>query len=260
MEGSKILELKGITKKFGGVVALDNVDFELYENEILALVGDNGAGKSTLIKIISGIYQADGGEIFLDGNNVEIKNPTDSIELGIETIYQELALFDNLSASANIYAGRELIFSGAGRLVGLLDQRRMEEDTRILLNNLNISLPNIKEDVEKLSGGQRQSVAISRAIKWGRKIIIMDEPAAALGVKESMMLLDLIRSLIGKVRGVIIISHNIEHVLGVAHRVIVLRRGKRVGDIQVLGCKDPEILHTNLVMMITGIKTNSKEA
>jgi ABC-type sugar transport system ATPase subunit len=254
MNRTKLLELKGITKKFGSVVALDKVDFELYENETLALLGDNGAGKSTLIKIISGVIQPDSGDIILESNKVEIKNPRDSINLGIETIYQELALFENLSAPANIFAGRELFHNGFGKLIGLLDTKRMNEETELLLKNLNINLPNIRENVEKLSGGQRQSVAISRAIRWKKKIIILDEPTAALGVKESAKLLDLIRNLKSKVKGIIVISHNIEHVLGIADRAIVLRKGKRVGDIQISGRNDIDIIHTELVKMITGIE------
>jgi len=254
MERSKILELKGITKRFGGVIALDKVDFEVYENEIVALVGDNGAGKSTLIKVISGINTPDSGEVYLDGKKVEINEPVDAIELGIETIYQELALFDNLDASANIYAGREIVSKGLGRLIGWMDQRKMKEDAKLLLDNLGINIPNIEKNVEIFSGGQRQSVAISRSIKWGKKIVIMDEPTAALGVKESLKLLEFIRSIIKKVRGIIIISHNIEHVIGVAHRAVVLRGGKRIGSIQIPEYEDSEKLHKDLVMMITGIK------
>ncbi|MCL5986988.1 MAG: ATP-binding cassette domain-containing protein [Actinobacteria bacterium] len=250
----KILELKQITKKFGGVVALDKVDFELYENEIVGLVGDNGAGKSTLIKIISGVYSPDSGEIYFEGKKVEIHSPKDAIELGIETIYQDLALFDNLSASSNIFAGREIIAGGLGKIFGWLNQGKMDKEAKLLVENFGIEIPNPKEEVRKLSGGQRQSVAISRSIKWGKKILIMDEPTAALGVKESGKLLDLIKNLINKVRGMIVISHNIEHIIGIADRAIVLRKGQRAGSVQISNRSDSNNLHRELVAMITGLK------
>ena len=250
----KVLELKHITKKFGGVVALDDVDFELYENEIVGLVGDNGAGKSTLIKIISGVYIPDVSEIYLEGKKVEIHDPKDAIRLGIETIYQDLALFDNLSASANIFAGREITIGKIGGILGWLDQKKMDKEAKLLIENFGIEIRNPKEEVRRLSGGQRQSVAISRSIKWGNKVLIMDEPTAALGVKESGKLLDLIRRVIGNVKGIVIISHNIEHVIGIANRAIVLRRGQRVGSVQIANRGDSDDLHRELVSMITGLR------
>ena len=254
MNKKKLLELKKITKKFGGVYALDNVDFEVYEGEIVALLGDNGAGKSTLIKIISGVLSPDSGEIYLEGKKVDIKKTIDSIKLGVETIYQDLALFDNLQASANLYMGRELVSPGLGKFIGWLNQKEMNINTLKTLKKLDISLLNNKSRVKSLSGGQRQGVAISKALLWGKKLVIMDEPTAALGVKESAKLLILIKNLINMVKGIIVISHNLEHIIDIAHRAVVLRHGRRVGELEVTSKEKHDVIHKNLISMITGKK------
>lgn len=222
-----ILEMRGICKYFGGVHALENVDFELYPQEILALVGDNGAGKSTLIKIISGVYTADRGEIYLEGKRIEIQSPSDARALGIETVYQELALVETRDVAANFFLGRE---PTKGRLGIFIDKKKVEEVTVRTLKKLSITLPSLRTAVRYLSGGQRQALAVGRAIAWGRKIIIMDEPTAALGVEESRKVLGLVRQLKEHGASVIVISHNLRHVFSVAERIIVLRGGKRIGS------------------------------
>ncbi len=222
-----ILEMRGIYKYFGGVHALENVDFELYPQEIVALVGDNGAGKSTLIKIISGVYTADRGEIYLEGKRIEIQSPSDARALGIETVYQELALVETRDVAANFFLGRE---PTKGRLGIFIDKKKVEEVTVRTLKKLSITLPSLRTAVRYLSGGQRQALAVGRAIAWGRKIIIMDEPTAALGVEESRKVLGLVRQLKEHGASVIVISHNLRHVFSVAERIIVLRGGKRIGS------------------------------
>jgi len=224
---SPILEMKGICKYFGGVHALEDVDFELYPNEILALVGDNGAGKSTLIKIISGVYTSDRGEIYLEGKKVEIQSPSDARTFGIETVYQELALVETRDVAANFFLGRE---PTKGRLGIFVDKKKIAEVTVDTLKKLSITLPSLRTAVRYLSGGQRQALAVGRAVAWGRKIIIMDEPTAALGVEESRKVLGLARQLKEHGASVIIISHNLRHVFSVAERIIVLRGGRRVGS------------------------------
>jgi ABC-type sugar transport system ATPase subunit len=241
-ENKPILVMKGISKSFGAVKALDNVDFELYPDEILGLVGDNGAGKSTLIKIISGVLIADEGEIYLDNETVHIKSPHDARDLGIETVYQDLALLNTLDVSKNIFVGRE---PRKGKI--FYNSKEMMRRSKEILKSLGISIPSLDSEVRFLSGGQRQAIAVGRAAYWGCKIVIMDEPTAALGVKESMKVLDIAKTLKEKGVSVIIISHNLEHVFKVADRVIVLRKGKRVAE--------REIEYTNgdeIVKLITG--------
>lgn len=222
-----ILEMKGICKYFGGVHALENVDFELYPTEILALVGDNGAGKSTLIKIISGVYTADRGEIYLQGKRIKIQSPSNARALGIETVYQELALVETRDVVANFFLGRE---PTKGKWGIFVDKRKMEESTVGTLEKLSITLPSLRTAVRYLSGGQRQALAVGRAAAWGRKIIIMDEPTAALGVEEARKVLGLVKQLKEHGASIIIISHNLRHVFSVAERIIVLRGGRRVGS------------------------------
>jgi ABC-type sugar transport system ATPase subunit len=222
-----ILEMRGICKYFGGVHALESVDFELYPNEILALVGDNGAGKSTLIKIISGVYTADRGEIYLEGKRIEIQSPSDARALGIETVYQELALVETRDVAANFFLGRE---PTKGRSGIFIDKKKVEDVTIRTLKKLSITLPSLRTAVRYLSGGQRQALAVGRAAAWGRKIIIMDEPTAALGVEESRKVLVLVRQLKEHGASVIVISHNLRHVFSVAERIIVLRGGRRIGS------------------------------
>lgn len=239
-----ILEMKGICKYFGGVHALEDVDFELYPNEVLALVGDNGAGKSTLIKIIAGVYTPDRGEIYIDGKKVEIHSPLYARALGIETVYQELALVETRNVADNFFLGREPTKDRFGVWV---DKRKITEMTVSTLKKLAITIPSLKTAVRYLSGGQRQALAVGRAIPWGGRIIIMDEPTAALGVEESVKVLDLVGQLKKQGASVIIISHNLVHVFDVADRIFVLRGGKRVG-----WRLKPETNGDEIVKLITG--------
>ena len=253
---NKIIELKNITKKFGGTVALDNVDFELFEGEVLGLVGDNGAGKSTLIKIISGALKADKGEIFYYGEKVNLNNPQDAMTYGIETIYQDLALFPGLDFTTNIFIGREYLKKGIiNKIFGVIDIKRMEEKALENLASLSYAMPQIHENVENFSGGQKQAVAIARAKLWSKRIIIMDEPTAALGVQESKKTLEMIKEFAKVMDGIIIISHNIEHIINVTDRVIVLRTGKRVGTMDFKDYENNvEDIHVDIVKLITGFE------
>ena len=248
-----IIEAKGLTKYFGAVRALCNVDFEVKLGEIVGLLGDNGAGKSTLIKILSGAILAGTGYIIFEGKRVNIKQPRDAFELGIETIYQDLALFNNLDFTKNIFVGREYKSRGPGKVLAFADTRRMRNEAITKIKSIAINLPSLEQKVETMSGGQRQAVAITRSIFWGRKVIIMDEPTAALGVQESKKVLELIKETINHVSGIILITHNIEHVLKVVDRVIVLRNGERVGDLDCSNAQERyEELHHKIVSMITG--------
>jgi ribose transport system permease protein len=228
-DGHPYLSLRGITKHFGGVHALKDIDLDIRAGEVLALVGDNGAGKSTLIKIISGAYKADQGEIFVEGRKVRIETPADAKRLHIETIYQDLALMDDLDLAPNIFIGREILRGGFGRVIRFLNNTKMAEETVGALRRLNIEVPDIKRKVFNLSGGQRQAVAISRAIYFNAKLIVMDEPTAALGVEETRKVYALIRELRQNGIAVIIISHNINEVFDVADRFVVLKTGMLVG-------------------------------
>jgi ribose transport system permease protein len=228
-DGHPYLSLRGITKHFGGVHALKDIDLDIRAGEVLALVGDNGAGKSTLIKIISGAYKADQGEIFVEGRKVRIETPADAKRLHIETIYQDLALMDDLDLAPNIFIGREILRGGFGRVIRFLNNTKMAEETVGVLRRLNIEVPDIKRKVFNLSGGQRQAVAISRAIYFNAKLIVMDEPTAALGVEETRKVYALIRELRQNGIAVIIISHNINEVFDVADRFVVLKTGMLVG-------------------------------
>jgi fructose transport system ATP-binding protein len=224
-----ILEGRGLVKRFGQVVALDGADFELYPGEITAIIGDNGAGKSTLIKVLSGAFQPDGGEILLDGENVRFRSPLDARRVGIETVYQDLAVAPALDIAANIFLGRELRRSGpAGRLLRALDKRTMRREAARHFSELKIGIPSIGQAVENLSGGQRQGVAVARAAAWGRLLVIMDEPTAALGVKETRQVVDLILRVRERGLPVILISHDMPHVFELADRIQIMRLGKRV--------------------------------
>lgn len=248
-----IIEAKGLSKYFGAVTALEDVNFELKKGEILGLVGDNAAGKSTLIKILSGAITKNKGTIKVYGKPVEINNPRNAFDLGIETIYQDLALFDNLNFAQNIFAGREYTSRGIGRIFGNVDNRRMRGDALDRMKNISINLPSLSQKVETLSGGQRQAIAITRAIFWGRRIIIMDEPTAALGVKESKNVLELISAIRKNVDGIIIIAHNIGYIIKIADRVIVLRNGERVGTIDFKDYEDSSAnLYNDIVKLIIG--------
>ncbi|HET6943907.1 MAG TPA: ATP-binding cassette domain-containing protein [Gaiellaceae bacterium] len=226
--GAPLLEARGIQKHFGHVVALASANFELAPNEVHAIVGDNGAGKSTLIKIVSGVYHADGGELLLDGKPITISNPREARQLGIETVYQDLALADHLDAAANLFLGREEYLPGLLGRLGFLDRKTMRRRAEEEMRRLKIGIKSVDQAVVNLSGGQRQAVAVARAIAWGRRIVIMDEPTAALGVRESSMVLELIKEVRSHGLSIIMISHNLPEVFAVADRITVLRLGRTI--------------------------------
>ena len=227
---NNILEVNSISKRFGGVQALDKVSISLKAGEVLALAGDNGAGKTTLIKVIAGGYHPDKGTIKYEKNNIIIDNPRYARELGIETIYQDLALADNLNVGANIFLGKEPMTKKFG--VPIIDREYMLSESKKILKNLEIDIPegSLEEPVGKLSGGQRQAVAIGRAIYWNAKILIMDEPTAALGVPEQRNVMELIKKLREKNVAIIYISHNLSDIFQASDRIVVLRRGLKVGE------------------------------
>lgn len=229
MTGDPILTAHGLVKRYGRVVALDRADFDLHAGEILAVIGDNGAGKSTLIKAISGAVAPDEGEIRLEGAPVRFASPIEARKAGIETVYQNLALSPALSITDNLFMGRELRETGLlGRLFGKLDRRAMERIAREKLSELGLmTIQNINQAVETLSGGQRQGVAVARAAAFGSKVVIMDEPTAALGVKESRRVLDLILDVKARGLPIVLISHNMPHVFEVADRIHIHRLGRR---------------------------------
>jgi len=223
--GEYLTELRDITKHFGGVKALDRVNFQIRHNEIVGLVGDNGAGKSTLIKILSGVYPSNEGEIFFNGEKVEINNPKNAKELGIETVYQELALAPNIGAYQNMFLGRELIKPGIGKMFRVLDKKVMQKECKRILSNLEIEVGSVKMRVDNLSGGQRQSVAIAKTLYTNPKLVIMDEPTTAISVKERRRVLSLMKELANRGISVVFISHTLQEIFSVAHRVVVLRKG-----------------------------------
>ena len=251
MSVAPVLEARGLTKRYGRVVALDHADFELMPNEILAVIGDNGAGKSTLIKAISGAVTPDDGEIRLEGRPIHFKSPMEAREAGIETVYQNLALSPALSIADNMFLGREIRKSGPlGRWFRMLDRSNMEKRARQKLSELGLmTIQNIGQAVETLSGGQRQGVAVARAAAFGSKVIIMDEPTAALGVKESRRVLELILDVKKRGLPIVLISHNMPHVFEVADRIHIHRLGRRLTVI------DPkEYSMSDAVAFMTGAK------
>ena len=246
-----ILTARGLTKRYGRVTALDNCDFDLYPGEILAVIGDNGAGKSTLIKALCGAVVPDEGEIRLDGKPVQFTNPMQARDAGIETVYQNLALSPALSIADNMFMGREIRKPGVlGSMFRMLDRKAMEKMARDKLSELGLmTIQNIGQAVETLSGGQRQGVAVARAAAFGSKVVIMDEPTAALGVKESRRVLELILDVKKRGLPIILISHNMPHVFEVADRIHIHRLGKRLCVI------DPkEYTMSDAVAFMTGAK------
>ena len=227
------IEVRDVTKRFGPVLALEGISLAARRGEVLALLGDNGAGKSTLIKCISGVHQFDAGEVAIDGHVTSIRTPAEARAAGIETVYQDLALFDNLTPAQNFYAGREL--AGPSWLpMGLrfLQSREMDARTRQVLDRLKVILPAQDATVALMSGGQRQAVAVARASVFARKVVILDEPTAALGLRESRKVLDLVAQLRDEGNAVILITHNMEHVIELADRAVVLRQGRKVGELK----------------------------
>jgi D-xylose transport system ATP-binding protein len=232
-----LVEMRDISIAFGGIKAVDHASVDLYPGEVVGLLGHNGAGKSTLIKMLSGAYKRDNGQIFVDGKEAHINNPRDAKAYGIETIYQTLALADNIDAAANLYLGRELRTP-----FGTLDDVAMEAEARKVMGRLNPNFRRFKEPVNKLSGGQRQSVAIARAILFNARILIMDEPTAALGPQETAQVGELIKQLKADGIGIFLISHDIHDVFDLADRICVMKNGKVVGTARVKDVTGDEVL------------------
>jgi ABC-type sugar transport system ATPase subunit len=243
-----LLRAEGINKSFGAVIALQDVSMEVPRGEITGLVGDNGAGKSTLLKILSGVLPADSGQILLEGREIQIRRAQDAMDAGIETVYQDLALVDTMSAYQNVYLGREeLAKSWPMRVLNLVDDRAMRKRSREVLQALAVKIPSINVSVKGMSGGQRQCLAIARAILWGRRIVILDEPTAALGVRESGQVLDVIRDLRRHDVSVIVVTHNMQQLVELADRVTVMRLGRSIATRVV---KDTNV--SEIVGLITG--------
>jgi ABC-type sugar transport system ATPase subunit len=226
---SYLLEVQNITKRFGGLVAVNDVSLGVNAGEVVGLLGDNGAGKSTLIKVISGVYQADEGAILFEDKPVRIASPMDALALGIETIYQDLALAENLDTPANIFLGREKVKKFLG-LLNVLDHAYMRAESRKVLEKLDIVIPSLRNRIRALSGGQRQAVAICRSIYWNAKFLIMDEPTAALGVAEQRKVIATINLLKSHGLGIIVISHQMHDIFQVADRLVIMRRGQKVAE------------------------------
>jgi ABC-type sugar transport system ATPase subunit len=246
-----LLRICDIHKYFGPVQALKGVSFDIHRGEVVALVGDNGAGKSTLVKIVSGVYTPTSGYFTLDGHLCRFKQPSDALTMGIETVYQHLALIEQLDVADNVFLGRETTaFGFIGRLLGILDRRQMRQATAEALRNLHIKIPAPTLAVRRMSGGQRQAVAIGRAITWSRKLLILDEPTAALGVEETEQVLQMIEQLRDVAHmGIMVISHNMQDVYRIADRIVVLRQGKHVATLRKTETDPQEI-----VAYITGAK------
>jgi D-xylose transport system ATP-binding protein len=248
-DGAPLLELHGVSKRFGAVQALTDVDFEAHTGQVTALVGDNGAGKSTLIKTIAGINPMDSGEYHFDGTPVQVTSPQAATALGIATVYQDLALCDNLDVVANLWLGREEL--GAVRL---LDETDMEQEASKVLKRLAVRIPSVRIQVASLSGGQRQSVAIARSMLGEPRMVILDEPTAALGVAQTAQVLELIRTLREQGLAVVVISHNLADVFAVADTIVVLRLGRQVGILDAKQTNSDEV-----VAAITGAKAGDEQ-
>ncbi len=231
-DGSAILEARGIVKRFGHVEALRGADFAAYPGEVTALIGDNGAGKSTLVKILSGVYQATSGSIVLDGTAVSFASPSDAHENGIETVYQDLSVAPDLSPAANMFMGREVLRPGLLGKLGFLDNATMRRDSAAAFQRLKVNLKDMDTPIASLSGGQRQSVAICRAMMWAKRVVFMDEPTAALGVVQTGRTLELIRRIRDTGVAIVFISHNMRDVLDVADTIEVLRLGRRIARLR----------------------------
>ena len=241
-----IVEMRGIVKRYGGVQALAGADFAIYPREIHALVGDNAAGKSSLIKALSGAAPADEGEILFEGRRVSIRDPRHAKALGIETVYQDLALADNLDIPANIFLGRELMLRGM--LAPFMDLRRMAQESATLLARLKIRIPDLRQKVRTLSGGQRQCVGIARSVYFNARVIVLDEPTAALGVEETRKVLELVREMRAQGLSVVMISHNLAHVFDLADRITVMKTGVVAGSRRRAETSRDEILR----LIVTG--------
>jgi D-xylose transport system ATP-binding protein len=239
MSDTPLLELRGVSKHFGAVVALHEVDFTVHRGCVTALVGDNGAGKSTLIKCVAGIYRIDGGEVRFEGQPVSVGGPRDAADLGIEVVYQDLALADNLDVVQNMFLGREEL-----EPLRTLDETRMEARARETLQSLSVTtIRSVRQTVAGLSGGQRQSVAVAKAVMWNSKLVILDEPTAALGVAQTRQVLDLVKRLAEQGLGVVIISHNLHDIFEVADNIAVLRLGQNVAEFKRTETTEQEVVH-----------------
>ncbi len=244
-----VLSMTGVSKRFGAVQALKDIEFHVGAGEVVALVGDNGAGKSTLVKAIAGVYTPDSGDVVFDGNRVDITSPAQAQALGIATVFQDLALCDNLDVVGNLFLGNEVLRARA------LDEVTMEQESWRLLRELSAKIPSVRIPVASLSGGQRQTVAIARSLLGAPKVVMLDEPTAALGVAQTAEVLNLVERLREKGLGVILISHNMSDVMAVADRVAVLRLGRNNGDFRVADTNSQEI-----IAAITGATTNAVTA
>lgn len=255
-ENIPVVEMRNIKKRFGGVQALRGVDLVLHHNEVLGLVGDNAAGKSTLMKILSGAYTPDEGEMFIEGKKAHIVNSWDARQQGIEMVYQDLAPADNLDVVGNVFMGREAVSVNIGP-IGIMDEHHMELETKRLLDRLKIDISSVRLSVENLSGGQRQAVAIARATAFNNKVTIMDEPTAALSVAAISKVLDLVRELKAQGSSIIIISHRLEDIYQVSDRMMVLRQGRKVCDTPVTG--DIDTFREHVVAYIIGARDDFAE-
>jgi ABC-type sugar transport system ATPase subunit len=246
-----LLEVREITKKFGGLTALENVSFKIHRNEIFGLVGDNGAGKLTLVKVIAGVLKPTSGRIYFKGEELINNSIKKSRELGIEVLYQTSSIVGNLNVIENIFLGREMKKTGIlGRLFNVSDFKKMRSETQQIIDKFQINMSNYFQKLSRMSGGQRQSVALGKAAYWGSKLIILDEPTTALGVRESENALKLIKKLKSENTSVIIISHNLEHIFKIVDRIMVIRRGKKIG----IKNRSETSAH-EIVSMITGAET-----
>lgn len=248
--GEALLTARGITKSFGPVEALRSADFDVGAGEVVALMGDNGAGKSTLVKILSGAMHPDQGSVRLAGSAVDFASPSAARQAGIETVYQDLSLADTLDPAANLFLGREIRRRGLLGHLGVLDNRAMRARAADAFASLNVAVPSLRDDVGNLSGGQRQGIAVSRAVTWARHVLFMDEPTAALGIRQTQNVLDLIRRVRDRGVAVVLVSHSVPEVLEVADRVEVLRLGRRVGRFTVA---------TSTAEQIVGAITGARE-
>jgi D-xylose transport system ATP-binding protein len=249
-----LAEMRGICKRYGGVQALQDADLTIYPGEIHGLLGDNAAGKSTLIKILAGAVIRDAGDILFNGKPVQITNPRSAKALGIETVYQDLALADNLDIASNLFLGRELCHGGIGR--PFLNTGRMEREARQLLDRLKINIPDIRQRVRNMSGGQRQCVAIARSVYFNAQVIILDEPTAALGVNETQKVFDLVREMREQGHSVLMISHNLNHVFELCDRVTVMKTGRVAGTRHISETDKEDVV----TMIMTGAPATSRSA
>jgi ABC-type sugar transport system ATPase subunit len=248
MPGEPLIDIQDISKQFGSVIALAGVSTRVRRGEVHCLLGDNGAGKSTLVRCIAGVHKLDAGDILLDGEPVAVHSPAAARRAGIETVYQDLALFDNLTPAQNFFCGREIAFPAwLPRALRLLNGRAMEREAATVIDRLNVKLPRLDLPVALMSGGQRQAIAVARATVFAGRLVILDEPTAALGLRESRKVLELIRQLRAEGRAVVLITHNMEHVVALADRAVVLRQGRKVGELRPDRSSQQE-----LVAMIVG--------